>query len=189
MLEKKQDKRYKITHTKIKRAVTVLIRSKSISDISITEIVKLAGISRNTFYLHFSSIFEVLDEITDEVIANCTTIFVKYSYNDLLIDCYPLVSELFSVYSNNKYLTDNVLFSPYGNNFIQKFSVSLTDTIYSSFISRYNNNYKIAYRISFVVSGILGVFYKWVIDGKPINIEEMIQNISEHIKFTIQKLI
>ena len=160
-----------------------------ISDISITEIVKLAGISRNTFYLHFSNIFEVLDEITDEVILNCTAIFVKYSYKDLLIDCYPLVNELFSLYSNNKYLTDNVLFSPYGNNFIQKFSVAVTKTVYSSFIPEYGQNYDIEYKISFVVSGMVGVFYKWIIDNKPIDIELMIQNISNHIKFIVQNLI
>ena len=40
-----------------------LLARKTLDEISVTEIVKRAGISRSTFYLHFEDKFDLMDEV------------------------------------------------------------------------------------------------------------------------------
>ena len=57
----------------IRNALITLLKTKnSISEITVTEIVKTAGINRGTFYNHYNNIIEVFDEIKNEILNNLT---------------------------------------------------------------------------------------------------------------------
>jgi len=68
MSDKKTDKR--ILHSKkfIKDALIDLMRTKTIDRISILELCKAADVNRNTFYAHYSTPEDVLDEIEQELV-------------------------------------------------------------------------------------------------------------------------
>lgn len=60
----------------IKKAVITLFKKKqSLSDITVSDVVKEADINRGTFYNHYSNIMQVIDEIQDELIADLTECF------------------------------------------------------------------------------------------------------------------
>ncbi len=54
----------------IRTALFELLNKKSISEISITEVVKLAEVNRGTFYNHFNNLNDVLIEFNGELMAN-----------------------------------------------------------------------------------------------------------------------
>lgn len=56
----------KDTRNAIKQCVLEKMKQKNISDIKVTEVVQILGISRGTFYLNFDSIYSVLQELEDE---------------------------------------------------------------------------------------------------------------------------
>ncbi|MDD7213008.1 MAG: TetR/AcrR family transcriptional regulator [Candidatus Enterosoma sp.] len=63
---------------KIKQAIYDLIKEKqSIKSITITEIVEKAGINRGTFYNHYKSIPEVLNDIEKDLITSFSKRFDK----------------------------------------------------------------------------------------------------------------
>ena len=67
---KEQDKRHeanRLVKLKTGRALTSLMEKKPFSDITVTEIVKTAGIARASYYRNFSSKEEVLIKITDDI--------------------------------------------------------------------------------------------------------------------------
>ena len=49
-----------------KAIITLLDQEKSISEISVSDIVKVANINRGTFYNHYNNVIEVIDEIENE---------------------------------------------------------------------------------------------------------------------------
>ena len=64
------DRRTVRTHKLIRKAYFDLIREKHSIKVSISEIARRADIDRKTFYLHFSSVEEVLNEYIEERFAH-----------------------------------------------------------------------------------------------------------------------
>ena len=77
------------TTTKIKLALLDLLNSKQLSQISITNLVKVAGIYRATFYLHYKSLDDVIKDIERDVYDCYNTIKTQVEdidiYNNMSI--------------------------------------------------------------------------------------------------------
>lgn len=68
------------TKNKIKDALLLILRTKRLNEVSISEICKVATVNRNTFYAHFATPEAVFDEIAEDYLTeeyalfnNCTT--------------------------------------------------------------------------------------------------------------------
>ena len=62
------DLRIQRTKSAIREAFFELRKKKSVEKITVTELSKLAGINKATFYLHYTDIYSLSDEIEDEII-------------------------------------------------------------------------------------------------------------------------
>ena len=51
------------TKQRLYEALIHLLQQKSLREITVRELTELAGISRGTFYLHYSNLAEVLDGV------------------------------------------------------------------------------------------------------------------------------
>ena len=65
-----------------------LLHYKDISEISIVELTKRAGVSRRAFYTHYNSIEELLSEYVAERIAYYNKIFIDNSYDLHTKECW-----------------------------------------------------------------------------------------------------
>lgn len=69
MTEKKTpDRRVIKTKRAIKSAFAKLLTEKNINDITVSDIAALADINRKTFYNYYSGVYEVVDEIENEIV-------------------------------------------------------------------------------------------------------------------------
>ena len=66
----KTDRRTKYTKMVISEAFMQLIKNKPIQKITVADICALADISRPTFYLHYSDIYALIDEIGENMIVS-----------------------------------------------------------------------------------------------------------------------
>ena len=57
------DRRQRKTQRAIEREFIRLLQAKPLNKISVAEIVSEADISRSTFYLHYTDIYELYDQI------------------------------------------------------------------------------------------------------------------------------
>ena len=59
----KIDKRSQRTREALKKTLAQMMIKQNINDITIKNLVVLANINRSTFYLHYTDIFDLLQEI------------------------------------------------------------------------------------------------------------------------------
>ena len=63
-MEKEQEnQRVRITKMLLKNALTKLLYEKKIEKVTVSELCEAAGVNRSTFYKHYGSQFDVLDDI------------------------------------------------------------------------------------------------------------------------------
>ena len=57
----------------IREAMIQLLNKKSLTDITVSDIVKTANINRGTFYNHYGNPIDVLEEIKEELMQKLST--------------------------------------------------------------------------------------------------------------------
>lgn len=70
---KKQDRRTRYTRQTIKDTFLELLKQKSFTKITVTEVCKNAEINRGTFYLHYYDIYDVLSDIFNDMTQDMLT--------------------------------------------------------------------------------------------------------------------
>lgn len=68
MRERSKDLRVRRTLASIRKSFYELVLAKNYTEISITELTEQAGINRKTFYLHYSSLDDLVSEIEEEIV-------------------------------------------------------------------------------------------------------------------------
>ena len=66
----KNDQRTRLTKMLIRKAFTSLLSQKPIQSISIKELCAQAGINRGTFYAHYLDIYDLLEQMEQEMMAD-----------------------------------------------------------------------------------------------------------------------
>ncbi len=62
------DRRIRRTKQNLYQGLLKLMQQKPIQQISVQELTQLCDLNRSTFYLHYSSIFQLLEEMEQEVL-------------------------------------------------------------------------------------------------------------------------
>lgn len=68
-MTKKENQRVTLTKQLLKNALIRLLKQKELRKISVSELCEEAGINRTTFYLHYGSQYDVLDEVAAALLA------------------------------------------------------------------------------------------------------------------------
>ncbi len=61
-MNQKANQHYRTTHANIRDAFLSLLKEKNLQDITITELCENLGISRGTFYLHYTDVYDLLNK-------------------------------------------------------------------------------------------------------------------------------
>lgn len=104
MLEKSNiNQRVMLTKRLVHSALLEMLKTRNINKISIRELCQIAGINRSTFYNHYDSQYDVLNEIADNYIKNTShTIINELKEGRSITDCLTCVLQ---------YMKDNAEFA------------------------------------------------------------------------------
>ena len=187
---KKIDKRSVRTRSQIRKAVIILLKTKRPDEIRVCEITSLALISRNSFYTHYNSVADVLNDIFNETIYQFDLILNCYSYEEIVENPYNLLKETAMLLIDNSAFSEHVIFSKNSNLFVQGIIDALTDRINNIYLkTRGEENFTTtSYLINFLVSGTVEFLYKWFKDGKPVPFEDLLSQISILVKEGIKMI-
>ena len=83
---KNYESKYFNTATKMDLALICLLKKKSFEYITVSEICETAGVNRSTFYLHYETIGDLLDETTRYLLND----FLSYFSTDTQAIAYNL---------------------------------------------------------------------------------------------------
>ena len=79
--------------TKIKLALLDLLSEKEIANINVTHLVKVAGVYRATFYLHFKNLNDVVNDIQKDI-YNCYNTIREQAEN---VDIISNITQFFDI--------------------------------------------------------------------------------------------
>lgn len=112
----------------IKNAVSKLLQSKDFEKISVTEIVKLSGLNRGTFYAHYNNVADVFDEIEKEVTDKILSLFEKYR-DSIIQQPTPFLKEIAEFLQKDYDFYKRLICAKTGENFIDKLKEFFVATV------------------------------------------------------------
>ncbi len=189
---KKSESKYFNTAVKMDEAFLKLLSEKEFEYISVKEICKEAGVNRSTFYLHYETVGDLLDETLDYINAKFDGYFKDARVDVDKINALPL-GELYLI--TPEYLTPWLNFIKENKRLFQTFmkrhdtlKISLAyENIFERVISPILTRFGVEkqnqeYMLLFYVEGIIGIVKKWIREGCVRPVEEVTTIIIKCIK-------
>lgn len=194
MEEKKVDLRILKTKKAIKEAFLTLAQTKDYERITVQDIANEALINRNTFYLHYIDIPDLMEKLCQESIKN------------LNLDKYFLSLNEIDIHEVDKLKFTSVLrtmFQGIESNF-DFFKIMLSQNRQLSFISYLKEelltkktagigshliDQKMKVGLEYMVSGFVGVICLWITESENLALEEIIEELSDLHFHNIMKLL
>lgn len=178
----KTDKRSVKTRKAIKIAFLKLAKTHDISQINITELTAIANINRNSFYTHYKTVGNILDDINQEILSCIDGLITKNSFNYKTFNPYPIISEFSKIVQNNKYISEYLLFSNSSTDLVRK----LKDCIYDKFYNLYLDSTEspdpaMQYIIAYLIAGVFEMYHVWFKNEKSTPIDVVATQISHFV--------
>ncbi|MDF3000622.1 MAG: hypothetical protein K0Q48_741 [Bacillota bacterium] len=177
--KEQMDKRCRKTRKAIKLALIKMMSEKELSDITITEIAEDADINRKTFYSHYRDLYDVLDEIENDLVGK---IFQILDHADLLKSIhnpYPLFHQITSEINEDIEFYSLLVQSKDYNNLMDKIKAILKER----FLELCQNTVQmekeiLSFTIDFITSGLTSVYREWVRSDNRISLEQLTRSLS-----------
>jgi AcrR family transcriptional regulator len=76
----KNNKRRKESQEKIGKAFVELLQTREVKDITVSDLIKMTGLNRSTFYANYLDIFDLADKVREELERDFSDLFADYDY-------------------------------------------------------------------------------------------------------------
>lgn len=178
--------KYQSTAAKMDMALIKLLEKKNFEYITVKEICEAAGVNRSTFYLHYETVADLLDECEEYVNRQC---FDRYGSelkkisgklmtadeSDLIFISPEYLKPYFEFVRDYKSLFKVVMSKPAVLN-AQKTFNTLFKEIFSPILDRFHfPDADKPYIISFYVSGMMAIVSEWIKNDCKMPIERIIE--------------
>lgn len=168
MKKSTNDHRTRVTQLMIRKAFTELMREKPIESITISELCKRASINRSTFYNHYLDLYDLRDQIVDNLKGEFYQALKSLLTNNP-VDQTPvkITAKIFECIQNNSDMCQ-VILGRYGDDkFLAEFVQFGREFVMKSYRIYFENAApkQIDYFYTFVSCGIIGLLRKWLSDG------------------------
>ena len=169
----KSESKYFNTAVRMDEALIELLEKKEFEYITVKEICEKAGVNRSTFYLHYETIGDLLDECVEYKHDECTRRYAMHltdikkrlqseNLEDLIFISPEYLQPYLEFVKNNKRLFKAVLSQPAVFKAEETFRRMFTD-IFSPILDRFRLTERDKpYIISFYISGIMAIISEWI---------------------------
>ena len=163
----KSESKYFNTAIKMDKAFLDLLAEKDFEYITVKDICKRAGVNRSTFYLHYETVADLLDESVEYM-------FIKPDY---------IIPYLSYIKDNKKLFQTAVLHS--GTLQLDKNYKKLFEYVFSPILMRFDvpENER-HYTMAFYINGIIALIMEWLKNNCRESIEDIADIIIRNIKST-----
>ena len=185
----KSESKYFNTASKMDLALISLLKEKPFEYITVSEICARAGVNRSTFYLHYETIGDLLDEtaryLLDDFLSYFSTDVKSVSFNladctldELIFVCEKYLNPYLTYIRENKEIFTTALAHVKTLNF-EKVHRRMFENIYNPILDRFgyperNRDYIVMYYLN----GIMAVIVEWLKDDCNKSIKEITEIIT-----------
>lgn len=173
-----QDERYHVADEAIYDAFFLVLKEKDLDKITVSDIIKKAGIVRSTFYNHYENISALVSAIEDKTIDDIFSLmetFPKKSDWDVCRSYFLTICE----YSMTNPFLASILKSPRVNTFFEK-AIEMFHHYVQNIMQRTtpscHSKEEVSYMIACTIGSTIGVLHKWANENFQVP-EEVIADI------------
>ena len=162
-----EDRRIRRTKKAMTDAFASLLLEKPLGNISVREISEIADINRGTFYLHYRDVYDMAEQLQNEIIEKFNDIVENYEPKKQTGELFPMLVELFNLLADNSELA-KVLISKNGDAaFVDKLKNILREKCFinAQKVLGIKNNEEFNYFYHYIVSGCIGICSAWLDEG------------------------
>lgn len=168
------------TRKLIKETFAELIaEKKSLSNITVTELVKRADITRSSFYTHYDSIYDVAQDIQNETLELLSTTLEQIQS---IPDVYNYLDQIFIYIKENENIYSTILSSNEPLYFSNRLNILINKTLQEALIN--SNHADLILKVTFFTDGCMDLITKYF--RKEIN--NSLEDINKFIKELFKKI-
>ena len=163
------NKRKKDSQNRIEKSFIELLQTKEVKDISVSDISKLAGVNRSTFYANYIDIYDLVDSVKEKMINDFFNVYKDETKTET--HSYDFL-KLFNHIKNNQIFYKTFFKLNFDFNWDRNY---LDDEMIKWFGTTKNKDY----HITFFKAGLNAIIQKWLENGcaeSPEEIESIIKN-------------
>lgn len=158
-----------------------LMDEKNINQITIKEITERAGIYRSTFYLHYTDIYQLLDQEENKLINQWEEVMYDFSIEDGVEALIPLLADFYESHSDRMFL----LLEKHGDRNYEK---KMKATIYKRMkeVLNIDTDSTFDFVFEFYITAIISTMSKWYMEKNKTSLEQIIIMVHELIENGLQ---
>lgn len=162
-----QDERFSVVEDAIHGAFLSLLKEKSVNKITVSDVVKRAGIVRSTFYNHYENVPGLVKALEDQTINDIFSLMESFHPRDDKELCRSFFRAICNYTMTNPFLAE-LLRSPRGDEFFEKamtmFHRYVTSVTSNSPLTYYSRE-QFSYTIAASIGSTIGILHKWSCDN------------------------
>ncbi len=161
-----EDSRYERTEEDLKDAFRILAGRKELDKISVSEITKLTGVTRSTFYNHYVDMPAFIDSMEEKILAEIFELMEKIHKKQGADQNAHYFQALCAYIKENPFLV-RILTTPHANIFIEKYLSRLHQ--YFQMVTKHSDKTgreqeAFSYALAYSIGGVVGVLHKWAVN-------------------------
>ncbi len=164
----KNNKRRQATRESIEKTFIELLQTKEISRITVSDICKITGYNRTTFYANYLDVYDLADRIRERLEGELNALYGDDTYNNIGTDYLKLF----------RHISENQIF--YNTYF--KLGYDSRHTVDLGLLTQENKVFpeeQMEYHIEFHRAGLNAIIKKWLLAGCDKSPEEMVKIIED----------
>ncbi len=175
MIGRTVDRRTRKTRKAIQNALMQLSLTKRINEITVTDVTQTADINRSTFYLHYTSVYEVLADIETTTTDTMFDIVNKYDPVQLPLNPYPLLKALTEEADVNPVFGRFISDSKISTTFLPKLKKCFIDKVMNKLMEKFPESDERFLRVAvtFMTGGVMDVYVQWLRSENPMPLEDL----------------
>lgn len=162
-----QDERYHVADEAIYDAFFLVLKEKDLDKITVSDVIKRAGIVRSTFYNHYENIPALVTAVEDKTIQDIFSLMETFHPKSDRDMCKSYFLTICEYTMTNPFLA-NLLGKPEGGPFFEKII-----TMFHRYVAKvmqdttpsYRNKEEFSYMIACVIGSTIGVLHKWSVEN------------------------
>ena len=174
MVNKLNNQRALETKRIITESFLSLLKSRPISQITVTAIAKKACINRSTFYQHYLDVYDLLEKISHNFIVDLTQTIYLNSTND---DLKNGLVKMLNVIQSHKIIASICLANLQNDKKISHYFEDIRKTTFQIFRSVNSNlsDFDCELKYTFFAQGSISVILKWLNEPNDLSVDRIAQ--------------
>lgn len=160
-MDKKIDRRTQKTKRALQNALAQLLNEKLLRKITVGEVADLADVNRVTFYKHYKDIFDIYEQMENELLADWGVLILDYQNKSKPDFCAALID-----YIDSKRTIFKMIFSPYNTGELRDKFCKMVEGLFRLMQTEKNNaqynDAKIDYYTAYQSKAFIALLEKWV---------------------------